>query len=43
MWNLGIWFSGGIDSIRLKVVLDLEGLLQPERFYDGQNLVLMPG
>jgi len=35
MQSLGMWFSGGIDSIRLMVGLyDLEGLLQPKRFYD---------
>ena len=35
MRSLGTWFNGGIDSVRLMVGLNhLEGLLQPEQFYD---------
>jgi len=36
MQSLGTWFSGEIDSVRLMVGLnDLDGLLQPKRFYDS--------
>jgi len=36
MGSLGIWYSGGIDSIRLMVGLnDLDGLFQSKQFYDS--------
>jgi len=37
MGSLGIWFSSGIDSVRLIAGIDdLEGL-QPKRFYDSES------
>jgi len=39
MRSLGTWFSGGIDSVRLMVGLDLEGVLQPKGFYDSMKRV----
>jgi len=37
--ELGTWFSGGIDSVRLIVGLnDFEGLLQSKQFYDSMIL-----
>jgi len=36
MQNLGTRFSGGMDNVRLMVGLnDLEGLIQPKRFYNS--------
>jgi len=40
MQNLGTWFSGGIDSVRLMAGLDLDSLLQAEQFYDS---IITPG
>jgi len=34
MRNVGTWFSGGNDCVRLMVGRDLEGLLQPIQFYE---------
>jgi len=43
MQNLGTWFSGGIDSVRLVAGLnDLEGLLQPKRSCDSMILSILP-
>jgi len=39
MQSLGIWFSGGTDSVRLMVGPDdLQGLLQSKWFYDSMIL-----
>jgi len=36
MWCLGTWSSGGLHSVRLTFGIDdLEGLFQPEQFYDS--------
>jgi len=43
MGSLGTWFTGTIDSGRLVVGLDdLEGLLQPKRFYDSVKVTPAP-
>jgi len=39
MQSLGIWFSGGINTIRLMVGLDdLDSLLPPKQFYGSMIL-----
>ena len=36
MWHLGMWFSGGLGSVRVMVGLnDIKGLFQPKLFYDS--------
>lgn len=38
MWHLGTWSSGGLVSVGFTIGLeDLEGLLQPKRFYDSMQ------
>jgi len=37
MWYLGIWFSGGLGSVRLMVGLnDLKGPFQSKWFYNSK-------
>lgn len=36
MWYLGMWFNGGLGSVRSKVGPDdLAGHFQPKQFYDS--------
>jgi len=44
MWRLGIWFSGGLGSVRFTVGFDnLKGRFQPKWFYDSMKGMILSG